>query len=433
MAFECKTNPCVTTCSSSIGNKAGRGLSPNDPNNPFVNLSSEAPDTDDFIYREYTPGFPPLGSFFYAVGCVGFCFSSVSQEDANLCAMQQNALCTSGNWQVPNPGSPNPLAPEYIDRPLFFNAQQMCSFTCPDGAVFEYTVPAGVFFAFSQATANAYAYSYACNKAVQNRICIGNLTSSSVCLDSAASLFVVASSRHLPVTMDIIAGALPLGMVFSQSTPTSPPSPPVAIFSGIPTVAGDFNFTLRATDAIGSTVDKNYSISVFGISNTAELPDAVLNSPYSLQLTLGGTAVGTVAYSIVSGALPDGLTLNEATGEISGTPTVDGAYQFGIKVTDSMQSCTKVFDLFSENLAPCFTQSGSLGSLSLGDSTTAEVSPIDPPDPGFHYVFTISSGSPPPGLTLVNFGPSFGFSGSVDLAAPIQTYNFCVELTQEPD
>ena len=43
-------------------------------------------------------------------------------------------------------------------------------------------------------------------------------------------------------------------------------------------------------------------------------------------------------WSIMTGTLPEGLTLNVATGVISATPTTKGHYSFTVKVTDSSSS-----------------------------------------------------------------------------------------------
>ena len=53
---------------------------------------------------------------------------------------------------------------------------------------------------------------------------------------------------------------------------------------------------------------------------TQALPDGQVNTAYSSTLSAAG---GTVPYSweLTSGALPDGLALNSATGQITGTPT----------------------------------------------------------------------------------------------------------------
>ncbi len=63
------------------------------------------------------------------------------------------------------------------------------------------------------------------------------------------------------------------------------------------------------------------------------LPSPVLNTAYSVQLTVTG-GDGADTYSLESGSLPDGLTLSPA-GEISGTPTTSGSYVFEISVTDT--------------------------------------------------------------------------------------------------
>jgi hypothetical protein len=64
------------------------------------------------------------------------------------------------------------------------------------------------------------------------------------------------------------------------------------------------------------------------------LINAFVGQPYSHTLVVaGGTA--PYAWTLKSGSLPDGLTLNASTGELAGTPTTLGTSNFTVQVTDA--------------------------------------------------------------------------------------------------
>ncbi len=66
----------------------------------------------------------------------------------------------------------------------------------------------------------------------------------------------------------------------------------------------------------------------------SSLPEGNPQVPYHATVVCtGGTPPFT--WSIVSGQLPTGLTLNSATGVIEGTPTQAGPFTFEVEVTDS--------------------------------------------------------------------------------------------------
>jgi len=82
---------------------------------------------------------------------------------------------------------------------------------------------------------------------------------------------------------------------------------------------------------------------VFGHANVSlvlastGLPDGAVGASYSQSLlAVGGTT--PYAYSIVSGALPAGLSLDSSSGIISGIPTAAAAAAFTIRVTDASGS-----------------------------------------------------------------------------------------------
>ena len=75
---------------------------------------------------------------------------------------------------------------------------------------------------------------------------------------------------------------------------------------------------------------------------TASLPHGEVDKNYSQILASGNNPTN---WSITSGSLPGGLTLNESTGEISGTPTNADAYTFTVKAENNAGSDSKAFIL----------------------------------------------------------------------------------------
>lgn len=67
------------------------------------------------------------------------------------------------------------------------------------------------------------------------------------------------------------------------------------------------------------------------------LPDGVVGTAYSQ--TISASPGGTYTFTVSSGMLPDGLSLNPSTGAITGTPTTAGLFNFTITATDG-NGCT---------------------------------------------------------------------------------------------
>ena len=75
----------------------------------------------------------------------------------------------------------------------------------------------------------------------------------------------------------------------------------------------------------------------------ASLPDGTEGEAYSNRLTAKGTA--PITWSIVSGVLPEGLSLNEDTGEISGTPAGEGTEVFTVMAVNDLGEDIKEFSI----------------------------------------------------------------------------------------
>jgi hypothetical protein len=86
---------------------------------------------------------------------------------------------------------------------------------------------------------------------------------------------------------------------------------------------------------------------------TASLPDATLGSAYSASLAADG-GVPPYSWSLLSGALPAGLSLSSA-GVISGTPLLPGTSSFTVQVTDAESPAMSATASLSISVGGCTT------------------------------------------------------------------------------
>ncbi|WP_168207888.1 DUF11 domain-containing protein [Spirosoma sp. KCTC 42546] len=116
---------------------------------------------------------------------------------------------------------------------------------------------------------------------------------------------------------------------------------------------------------------------------TTGLPIGTVGQAYSATLTAtGGTA--PYSFSLASGSLPAGITLNPTTGVLSGIPTNSGSFSTSIRITDS-QSCSAIQPLavLQIELAPVCSLSavvtpGNCASATNTYSATAVVTLANP-------------------------------------------------------
>lgn len=156
-------------------------------------------------------------------------------------------------------------------------------------------------------------------------------------------------------------------------------------------IAGSFS-AIASIDCGGEGFLSPFSLSV--LISCDNPPDGIIGVPYSHFLLASG-GVPPYTFAITAGALPDGLTLDPATGEISGIPTVAGTFPFTVEVTDDEDNTAEVecSITISGMLIVCDNPPvGIVGTLYVHDF------PVEGGTPP--YGFEIIAGSVPPGLTL---------------------------------
>lgn len=123
-------------------------------------------------------------------------------------------------------------------------------------------------------------------------------------------------------TWSVPVGTLPQGISLDAST---------GVLSGTPTGASTRTISVTFTETGGLSATKNLGLTINAgpaISTATELPDATRGAGYSITLAKTGGGAGTWSAT----GIPAGLTLNGATGEISGTVTA-GVATYGVYPT----------------------------------------------------------------------------------------------------
>ncbi|WP_338679377.1 putative Ig domain-containing protein [Janthinobacterium sp. TB1-E2] len=230
-----------------------------------------------------------------------------------------------------------------------------------------------------------------------------------------------AANGTAPYTYAITSGALPAGISLNTST---------GLLSGTPTASGTFNFAARATDSSpGSgpfSTTQGYLLTV--AAPTIAIAPATLSAMTagvagSQTITASG-GTSTYTYTISAGTLPAGVSLNTATGLLSGTPTAVGTFNFTVLATDSSTGSGPYAGALAYSLtvtAPAISiEPSTLPVMTAGVAYTETITASGGTST---YSYARTAGSLPTGLTLAADGT---LSGTPTAAG---AYSFTITAT----
>ena len=235
---------------------------------------------------------------------------------------------------------------------------------------------------------------------------------SSTAMTTAGQRFVYQIvATQMPTSYS--ASGFPSGFLFNNTT---------GVLSGVPAQAGTYQIALHASNPIGTgnatlTLTVNPAPSSGPIITSGTSETGRTGTPFNFQILASRT---TAAARVSAIGLPPGLTIDAASGLISGTPTLDGGFRVTITVTDGSKSTTRTLQLtFTSDPGFPIITSPKTAALAPGAPFTYKITAPAVTIPSDHTTFSFI-GTLPAGLT---FNPATGIISGVITAKAFREFH----------
>jgi hypothetical protein len=225
---------------------------------------------------------------------------------------------------------------------------------------------------------------------------------------------VTGSGGTNPKSWAVTTGALPAGLSLAGST---------GVISGTPTAVGSAAFTVTLTDAVGGAATQIYTVIVLASPSvmTTTLPDGEIGVLYS-QTLIGSGGTTPYTWAVTAGSLPAGLSFNNSSVTISGTPSSVGSPALTVTLTDAEdQTFSQSYTLTIVADPSLLTTTLPDGQVGVAYSQTLLSNGGTTP-----FSWSLTGGSLPGGLALDS---STGVISGTPLTASTPTFVFTVTLT----
>lgn len=345
---------------------------------------------------------PASGNTLHSVGCPAITLANLPAATAGVAYSQTlSATPVGGNYSFTLTGGALPPG-------LNFNNGVLSGTPTQTGS-FSFTLTATGFGTCAQA--RSYSFTVNCPTVSVSPNSLPNGVVGSVYSPRSLSAAPVGTTYGYAVTQ----GQLPPGLTLNNG-----------VISGTPIAPGNFSFTITATGFGACTGARTFTILVTGTCNPitvqpASLAGGTTGVAYYQKLSATGGAE-PYTFSVSTGVLPAGLTLNPASGEITGAPLQGGVVAFTIRAT-SAGGCNSTRSYVMSIV--CGTLNWSPEALPPGRVREAYSQQLNV-NPASNATFSLLLGSLPAGLSLSSSGLINGITNNGG------TFSFTVKAVAGP-